>query len=573
MRKAFVLVLCLALVPAFLGVASGQKEGPAAGASAGIVNGPDVLPIVKPGNKVTLTMFTTFSTRVDNFEENVFTKWVEEKTGLSLDFVAGPAADAKTKLNLLLNSGGYPDIIIKQLSQAEMSMYGTQGILIPLDDLIKKYAGTQTLQLFKQYPRAWDVITGVDGKVYSMPDVNDCYHCRCGARMWARMDWMENLGLKLPETTDDFTAMLKAFKERDPNKNGKADEVALGGSNQSWTRPEKWLLGAFLPYNANDSSAQLIIDGKYSVGYDKPAYREGLRYMRKLHADGLMLKEVYSINDASLRQIGENPGVPILGTFPGWGPENGTQKGADRWYDYNALPALRGPAGVRTAASTGPYNGIMNGYFITDKCKYPEAAVRLADFFYGFESGMRWYLGEPDKQWEYTVKGLPALDGGEAVYKELVTYGAQPMNCSWDQVGISFRSQRFRLSNLGTEAPEVRKHLFARDSASNKRMKELPTYNEVMKYFVIEQFAYPYRYADDMVVPPLILESKKAAEMVDLKTGLDTYTQEMIARFVTGDVDLDKGWDTYIGELNKLGLQRFLQLNQEAYDTKYKAKK
>ena len=38
-------------------------------------------------------------------------------------------------------------------------MYGTQGIFIALDDLIKKYAGTQTLELFKQYPKAWDTIT------------------------------------------------------------------------------------------------------------------------------------------------------------------------------------------------------------------------------------------------------------------------------------------------------------------------------------------------------------------------------------------------------------------------------
>ncbi len=573
MKKALFVLLCLLVVSVLPAVAAPQKEGAAAGKSAGIVNGPDVLPIVKPGNKVAFTLFLPLSTRCDNYKDNTFTRYLEEKTGLTLDFVTAPAADAKTKLNLLLNSGSYPDIVFGLLSQTEMSMYGTQGIFIALDDLIKKYAGKQTFELFKQYPKAWDTVTGVDGKTYAMPQVNDCYHCRCGARMWSRMDWMETLGLKLPETTDDFYAILKAFKEKDPNKNGKADEIPLGGSNQAWTRPEKYILGAFLPYNANDSSAQIIVDGKFTVGYDKPEYREGLRYMHKLYADGMMLKETYTINDSSLRQIGENPGTPILGVFPGWGPENGTQKGADRWYDYNAFPALKGPKGARYAASTGQYNGISGAFFVTDKCKNPEAAVRLADFFYDFEVGMRWYLGEPGKQWEYTTKGQPALDGGEAVYKELVTYGAQPMNCSWDQQGISFRSARFRLSNLGTEAPEVRKHLFARDSASNQRMKQLPTYNEVMKYFVIEQFYYPYRYSDDTVVPPLILETKKAAEMVDLKTGLDNYTQEMIARFVTGDVDLDKGWDNYIAELGKLGLARYLQLNQEAYDVKYKAKK
>jgi len=68
MRKAVVILLCLLVAPAFLALGSGQKEGTgtSGSASAGIINGPDVLPIVKPGNKVTLTFFITLATRADN---------------------------------------------------------------------------------------------------------------------------------------------------------------------------------------------------------------------------------------------------------------------------------------------------------------------------------------------------------------------------------------------------------------------------------------------------------------------------------------------------------------------------
>ncbi len=78
-----------------------------------------------------------------------------------------------------------------------------------------------------------DLITAPDGNIYALPQVNECYHCMYQQRMWIYKPWLDKLGLKMPTTTDEFYEVLKAFKTKDPNGNGKADEIPLSGSIQA----------------------------------------------------------------------------------------------------------------------------------------------------------------------------------------------------------------------------------------------------------------------------------------------------------------------------------------------------
>src|SRR5699024_7776392 len=52
---------------------------------------------------------------------------------------------------------------------------------------------------------------------------------RMGPKPWINEEWLDNLGMDMPETTEEFYEYLKAVKEQDPNGNGKADEVPFGG--------------------------------------------------------------------------------------------------------------------------------------------------------------------------------------------------------------------------------------------------------------------------------------------------------------------------------------------------------
>jgi putative aldouronate transport system substrate-binding protein len=44
----------------------------------------------------------------------------------------------------------------------------------------------------------------------------------------------------------------------------------------------------------------------------------------------------------------------------------------------------------------------------------------------------------------------------------------------------------------------------------------------------------------------------------------------MFASFVTGQADINTGWDQYLADLKTNGLDEFLKIYQAAYDLKFK---
>ena len=64
--------------------------------------------------------------------------------------------------------------------------------------------------------------------------------------MYVYRPWLDKLGLDIPETTEEFYQMLKAFKEQDPNGNGVADEIPFSAT-PGGARGFHSLSGAFGP--------------------------------------------------------------------------------------------------------------------------------------------------------------------------------------------------------------------------------------------------------------------------------------------------------------------------------------
>ncbi len=69
--------------------------------------------------------------------------------------------------------------------------------------------------------------TAPDGHIYALPQWADCYHCTYPDKLWINSTWLKKLGLQVPKTTEDLRNVLLAFKTKDPNGNGKADEIPM----------------------------------------------------------------------------------------------------------------------------------------------------------------------------------------------------------------------------------------------------------------------------------------------------------------------------------------------------------
>src|SRR5699024_5514757 len=107
--------------------------------------------------------------------------------------------------------------------------YVNQEVIVPLNDLIEEYA-PNIKKAMEEYPRFKKMSTAPDGKIYGIPQLNDCYHCSYPAKYWINTKWLKDLDMEMPKTTEDFKKVLEAFKTQDPNGNDKADEVPLSGA-------------------------------------------------------------------------------------------------------------------------------------------------------------------------------------------------------------------------------------------------------------------------------------------------------------------------------------------------------
>ena len=94
--------------------------------------------------------------------DNLTMQTTLEEAGLKFDFTSVMGADLAEKRNLLLASGDYPEIFMKSgFSMTDLNKYGSQGLFLPLEDLIREHAPNLTKVLDER--DAWKYLTSADG--------------------------------------------------------------------------------------------------------------------------------------------------------------------------------------------------------------------------------------------------------------------------------------------------------------------------------------------------------------------------------------------------------------------------
>ena len=222
---------------------------------------------------MTLSVFVAPAPFIGDFNTNKATLYWEEMTGVHIDWIQVPAQDKEQKLSLMLSSGSdLPDVISTSLSFEQVILYGAQGLFIPLNDLIEEY-GHGIHKVSKLEPNARNVITAPDGNIYALPYYNDCYHCRYAQRAWINVDWLQRLGLEMPETTEELVDVLRAFKENDANGNGKDDEIPLLSQANSWHSDSTAFLMNPFAFNPGNSTCGAM--SRATKWYSRPPSRAG----------------------------------------------------------------------------------------------------------------------------------------------------------------------------------------------------------------------------------------------------------------------------------------------------------
>src|SRR5690606_31474844 len=112
-----------------------------------------------------------------------------------------------------------------------IASYSANGQIIPLDGMIEAGYAPNLSRLMEEDEGIRKAITSADGHIYSLPNISEA-DGRISSS-WINQKWLDHLGLDMPATVEEFYEVLKAFKERDPNQNGLADEVPFTGEKAS----------------------------------------------------------------------------------------------------------------------------------------------------------------------------------------------------------------------------------------------------------------------------------------------------------------------------------------------------
>lgn len=540
-KTVLLFVICAVLV---ISGCSSNKDDPSKGnASEGdknVVTAAGEFPITE--EPTTIRIMVNARPGVENYKTNAFTKYLEEKTNVKIEWDIVPSTAAAEKLNLTFGGGNLPDVIMGfGVTNAQQMIFGSQGIIIPLNELIEKY-GVETKRMFQENLQIEEAVTAPDGNIYALPMPNDCYHCSMIQKMWVYKPWLDKLGMQPPTTIDEFYDMLKAFKTQDPNGNGLADEIPMAGSPKGWeTRVDRFLMNAF---TYNPSGYVYLNNGKPDVSFNKPEWKEGVEFLNKLYNEGLLDPQSLTQDESQLIQLGENPKAPLLGVIPagfmGSFSEIGGPSG--RFKEYVTLAPLKGPKGLQITP-LAPYEANSGHYVITKAAKNPEVAFRLADALYNKEMTLRSLEGELGVHWDWADEGEIGINGEPAIWKRLMPF-PNIQNDSWEQTAPTYRPAELRLGQVNDPDNPLESIL----------------YNETKNNYE------PYKASQDMVMPRLFFTSEQSSELSDLQKTITDYVSESLSRFITGDANIETEWDNYLKNLESMNLSRFLEIYQEAYD-------
>jgi putative aldouronate transport system substrate-binding protein len=505
-------------------------------------------PIVK--DKLNIKVFTRQDPKVEDYsyDKNDFTKYYEDKTNIHVDWQAIPTSALAEKLQVTLAGGDLPDVFMSAgLSPSQLVAYGSQGLFLPLNDLIEKY-GPNIKKMMQEAPASKKYLYTPDGKIYGLPRYSENVHPSMPNKLWMNKVWLNNLGLQIPTTTEEFYKVLKAFKTQDPNRNGKQDEVPYAGSAENafdpFDQPDSYLMQSFIFYDRDNYV--MMDNGKVVFSADKPGFKEGLKYIRRLISEGLLTPESFTQDRKALTALAENPGANLLGagTSLWWGFF--TVPNGPRYKEYAPVSILAGPDGQRYGFDRG--ESVKPAEFvITKNAKNPEAIMRWIDHIYDrramFETGWNPNFGQEGKQWEKIKPGTFGLDGKTAAeYRNIIAPGTAG-SFYWNQTAPNWSNTKNYYRYEVT--PEME--------------------NEKVLYDTTVNMYKPYSMPDKKL-PFLFFLPDDLSKYGDLQKNMTNTVQQFLLKFVTGNLDIDKDWDKYLKELNNAGLSEYLAILQKTYD-------
>ena len=476
---------------------------------------------------------------------------MERLTGIKIKWTCPSSGLDNEQFSLMLAARDLPDLMGLpsamggwfQVPGGPQKFY-RDGVIIKLNDLIDKYA-PNLKYLLKREPELRKQLMSDDGSIYFVPQMRLEPEIRIFSGFMIRQDWLDKLNLKAPVTPDEWYNVLKAFKTRDPNGNGKADEVPFGMSKLATPfecTKLPWMFGANFGQWQNFGLQQ--VGRKVVFSPITTELKEALTWMHKLYAEGLLdpdfpimersqfeakvlanvIGSCYGNAGSGITKfmqgmVGQEPksfrmtGIPF--------PSKARKKG------YNFEPGV-----IQLATA--------NGLAITTACKNPVAAIKFLDYGFSKEGHMLFNFGVAGKTYN--------MADGYPKFTDLIM--ANPDGLSASQAMSKYINENWLI------AQDVR-YFEQYQKIPVKGVEGMPAWDAIQ--------VWTKSLDSSRTLPPITLTPEESQQTAAKFNEINTYVQEMYFKFILGTVKLEE-FNNYVAQVKRMGLDDVVKVYQAALD-------
>lgn len=484
-------------------------------------------PLAEP---VTISIFgrSHSASNKPNGELKVFQD-LEKKTNVLIDWDSVPDQQLIERKNLIFASNEMPDAFygLGMLSNEEVVRFGSQGFLMPLEDLIDEYA-PNLLQVFETRPELRNKITAPDGHIYSLPLLHEANFFLSPPALFINKAWLDQLGRDIPKTTEEFYEVLKAFRDNDMNGNGQQDEIPLSFGNNNISGP--YALSGSFGIMDRPFTHLYIDNGQVKFVPAEEGYKEYVKYLHRLYSEGLIDREVFT-HDANVYQAKLRSEEPIVGAFLGW--MLSTVFG-DSETDYVAIPPLQGPDG-HALWMRGNFDESLGAFAVSSTNKHPEITIAWVDQIYEETTSIEHTWGPIGHNLQRNADGnyefLPIPEGmGYGAFRHSETTGAAGLHIMTLERSVKI-----------IQGPQKEKM-------------------DIVDIYL--------PYLEEEIYPNVLMSEEDGKTLSRIQSEMTTqngYIDSTFAKWVVGG-KIDEEWDRHLDQLQRLGLEELLDIYQRYYD-------
>ncbi len=454
-----------------------------------------------------------------------------KRTNLYFDWTTMTSPENEgEQINLSFASKKMPDFYM-HINKNDAVKYGEQGALIDLWPLVEQYA-PNIKRALEADPTILPMTMTEEGKLYVIPQVDADYRLASFKMMVIQKGWLDQLGLEVPETREEFKEVLTAFRD---HASELSDQTVLPYSSymgmDGFFDVFGWTYGM-------KSSKGYVKDGEIVYGVLQPEFQDTVNYVADLYAEGLIDPDLDANKDDATfeaKMTNNRVGVGYIGQgrFGGYNLKAGP---TFENYEFIPLQPLKDDAGnMQYYAIDGL--GKRMGLAVSINNEHPVETIQAWDFFYSEEGMELMNFGiegdtfeMADGHYTYTDKIMndPELDPNMAIMNKISPLFDWPTARIYDFERSLYGEELAKFKEINNEAGIY-------DGKSTYALDQLP------------------------------VGAAKVQEYAALNADINTYITESIAKFIRGEWTIDANYEEFVGTLRSMGIDDLIGVMNEGY--------